>query len=257
MRILTWNVNGLRSLISSGNFEQIFDYNPDVICLQETKLSDNSMFDGIVQNEYRVFSNLSETKGRNGVCIFTRLSVKSSSDVIGHKRFDSEGRYLYVELENGYSIINIYMPHGKRNKSDMSYKLDVAQKIIQLAKSLCNKQAIICTDFNIAHKEIDLARAKENRNNTMFTDDERSIVSKLLESNFTDAFRYCCAESGQYTWWPYGFHAKERNIGWRIDYYFVSDILKNKIKNVNIYKDITGSDHCPIIMDIGVNEGVD
>lgn len=250
MKIVSWNVNGLRSIVRKNCIEQIFRLDPDIICFQETKLSDESIFTEIVPSNYTVFNHLSMDKGRNGVCIISKLPVSQVLEKIGHDRFDSEGRYLSVKLENGWSIVNLYMPHGKRDKTQIPYKLDVAKALLDFFQTNKTEKRILCTDFNIAHKTIDLCRAKENRNNTMFTVEERAIVDSLLDLGFVDAFRKICGETGYYTWWPYGFQARERNIGWRIDYFFVNEMYQNNIIKVDIKNSFLGSDHCPMIMEI-------
>lgn len=252
MKVITWNVNGLRSIFQKDCIEQIFKLDPDIVCFQETKLSDESIFEKFVPANYIVMNNLSTDKGRNGVCIISKLPVKEVSKKIGHERFDSEGRYLSIKLENGWSITNLYMPHGKRDKTQIPYKLDVAKSLIEFFRTNKVERTILCTDFNIAHKPIDLSRAKENRKNTMFTLEERAQVDNLLGLGFVDAFREICSEADYYTWWPYSFKARERNMGWRIDYFFVDKMYKNNIINVDIKKSFLGSDHCPIIMEINI-----
>ena len=250
MRIVCWNVNGLASLVKSGAFARLFRLDADVICLQETKLSDVTFFDRLQTGDYRAYSHLAGRKGYSGVSILTRLPAKNVETRVYHDRFDTEGRYISATLCNGYTIADLYVPHGRRDSSEIPYKLDCLGHVIKTFSAGGGQKRIVCTDFNIAHKDIDLARAKENRKNTMFTAPERAMVDRMLEAGFTDAYRHCNVEGGQYSWFPYAFRARERNLGWRIDYCFVSNDLSQDIRGVTIRKDIEGSDHCPIVMDI-------
>ena len=250
MRILSWNVNGLRSIIRKDCLNQIFELEPDVICFQETKLSDLSIFEKILPESYQVYNNLSLRKGQSGVCIITKQKMRVRSDRIGNVRFDTEGRFLNLEFENGWSLINLYFPHGKRDRSDIPYKLEASKNLFAYLMKNSLEKTIICTDFNIAHESIDVARASQNQRNTMFTVEERNVVDQLLELGFVDSFRRFTKESGAYTWWPYGFQARERNVGWRIDYIFTTLDIANQMNDVKIKKEILGSDHCPVIMDI-------
>ncbi len=252
MKIVTWNVNGLRSVIRKNCIQQIFRLDPDIICFQETKLSDESVFAEFVPPNYKVYNNLSVDKGRNGVCIISKIPVVKVVKKISHERFDLEGRFINIELENGWSIINLYVPHGKRDKTQIPYKLEVANSIIDYLRKNKIRKSILCTDFNIAHEFIDLNRAKQNINNTMFTEEERAIVDEIIDVGFVDAFRVFNRAPGYYTWWPYGFSARARNIGWRIDYFFVDKMFQDNIIKVDIRNDFLGSDHCPIIMEIDV-----
>jgi len=243
-------VNGLRSVKKNGYFEQIIELQPDAICLQETKLSDSIILEDMLPLGYRYYCSLSKRKGLYGVAIITKLPVKRVSYTSGFERCDSEGRFLLIEFENDITLVCLYMPHGKRDRSDISYKIALATYLISYFKSIAYKPVVIATDFNIAHKDVDLAHPSENRANVMFTNDERKVVDFLLSVGYTDAFRYFCKDEGKYSWWTYAFNARERNLGWRIDYIFISDTLKSKVISIDMHSSMFGSDHCPLEINV-------
>lgn len=250
MKILTWNVNGLRACIRHNGWERIIKEDPDIICFQEVKLGDESeAIKNCAKSIYKYAAALSSKKGRNGVCILSKIAFQVKSKVIGLDSFDNDGRFISIILDNGWQIIDLYMPHGKRDQSEIDYKIE-SFRFLQKYLSNNKYKTIICTDFNVAHKEEDVERYKYNYKNTMFTNDERKLIDEILSLGFCDAFRIFTKERGYYTWWPYGYNAKERNMGWRIDYFFVSNDLKDNIENVKILKEIDASDHSPMIMNI-------
>jgi len=246
MKIITWNINGLKSAVEKGDFNQLLDKQIDIICLQEVKVSDEEYIKSIIPTDYTLYINKAEKNGYSGVAVLSKKKANKVQYKIGLERFDKEGRYILLEFDK-FILYNLYIPHGGRDKKNLEYKLDVCEKIIHKLKSdISNeKKIIVTTDFNIAHLEIDLARPKQNRKNIMFTDKEREIVDNILNIGFVDSFRYYSKEPGYYTWFPYAFDARNRNLGWRIDYIFISDNLKKYIKSVKILKEIYGSDHCP------------
>lgn len=246
-KIISWNVNGFRSIIEKGYFDSILEGNYDIICLQEVKLADLESLQKVVSTEYYVYGNLSIQKGRNGVVVLSKKEADSVNDTIGHATFDIQGRYLKVNY-NDFSIINLYMPHGGRDKANLDFKLDVSEKLQSLLVHMRDENVIIATDFNIARADIDVCRAEQNRNNIMFTPREREVVAKMDEIGFKDAFRELYPDKIEYTWWTYAFDCRERNIGWRIDYFFVSQKIMDKIEKIDILKTQMGSDHCPIIL---------
>ena len=252
MKIVSWNVNGLRSLIRCDCLNQIFELEPDIICFQETKLSDLSVYNDVLPKLYRVYNNLSSKKGQSGVCIITKKDMEILDSRIGNCRFDTEGRLLSLGFDNDYSIVNLYFPHGKRDRSDIPYKLEAAKGLLDFLKRNNKEKTIVCTDFNIAHRTDDVARAAQNTNNTMFSKSEREIVDKLLEIGYVDSFRTFYKDTVAYTWWPYGFQARELNIGWRLDYIFTTTDMIKQVKEIKIRKDIMGSDHCPVVMEIDI-----
>lgn len=250
IKMISCNVNGLRAFVGHGGTAVLEKYHPDIVCLQETKLSCNStgILRHIFPEEYDIRYSLSEEGGRSGVCVASRIPILEAEYDIGFEKFDRQGRFLSVKLENGLRIMSLYMPHGKRDKSDIPYKLQAFDYIEAYLKHV--SQGIVCTDFNVAHRETDLARPAENRNNTMFTEAERSLVDRMEISGFIDAFREKHSEGGQYTWWPYSFHAYERNLGWRIDYFFVQRSLEKRIRQTEILHQERYSDHCPIFLEL-------
>jgi len=247
IKIITWNINGYRSTEKSNNMEMLIqNNNPDIICLQEIKMNDK------VLNEYgyHCYYNFAEKKGYSGTMIFTKDQPLRIQYEIGLNRFDQEGRFILLEYDK-FILINIYIPHGGRKKENHPYKFSVINKLLELIKIL-NKNVIICTDFNIAHNEIDVKNYKTNYNNNMFSYEERAKIDELLDLGLIDSFRSLVKDGNIYSMWPNGFNARERNMGWRIDYIFVSKNLEKYIKGVKYLKDQLGSDHCPYIMDIKI-----
>lgn len=251
IKVVSWNVNGLRACFGHGGLEVLDSLNPDIICLQEIKLSKDSLsvLEKNFFKQYHLFYSLSERKGRNGVLIASKLPVIDDCYSIGMKEFDLQGRFVMIKLTNGLQVINLYMPHGKRDKSELEYKLKVFAFFSAYLKKNASS-AIICTDFNIAHTELDLARPKNNLNNIMFTENERQAVDQLIQSGYCDITRSFYKGTGHFTWWPYAYDAWNKNIGWRIDYFFVNEAIKKYIKSVEILRNIRCSDHCPIILNM-------
>jgi exodeoxyribonuclease-3 len=240
MKIITWNLNGYRSVVRKDSLNPILDLNPDIICFQELKLNSEVKLD----NYYGYF-NFAIKNGYSGVAIYTKEKPLSVEYKLGIDRFDEEGRLIILQYKK-FILINLYVPHGGRKKENLEYKLNIIDKFIKNIKKLKNKSIIICSDFNIAHTELDLARPKGNKNNIMFTKEERDSLTNLLDLKLIDSLRHITNEGGIYSWWPYAFKARERNVGWRIDYILVSKVLENKIKSIRYLKDYIGSDHCPV-----------
>ncbi len=187
----------------------------------------------------------------HGTAILTKIHPLKVTKEIGHKKFDSEGRFIRLDFDN-FILINTYMPHGGRFKERLEYKLKSYEFLLGYLNNAKNKKIVICGDFNIAHKPIDLARPEQNVNNTMFTMEERKMIDRLLDLGFIDSFRKFNQSSGHYTWWLRGYEARERNVGWRIDYIFISKNLENKLKNAFILSEVEGSDHCPVGVEISI-----
>ena len=247
MRIITWNINGYRSALKNNKIKELVDENnPDIICFQELKMNEE-----IVDSYgYNVYYNFANKKGYSGVCIFTKekpLRVKTKT---GLEKFDSEGRFILLEYEK-FILINVYIPHGGRKKENHPYKFKSINKFLEVVKKE-KKNIIICTDFNIAHKEIDVKNFKTNYNNNMFSYEERSKIDKLLKLGLVDSFRYLVKKGNIYSMWPNLYDARKRNMGWRIDYMFISNKIKKNIKQVKYLKDHLGSDHCPYLVDIDI-----
>ncbi len=220
--------------------------NPDIICLQEIKMNDK------VLNEYgyHCYYNFAEKKGYSGTMIFTKDQPLRIQYEMGLNQFDQEGRFILLEYDK-FILINIYIPHGGRKKENHPYKFSVINKLLELIKTL-NKNVIICTDFNIAHNEIDVKNYKTNYDNNMFSYEERAKIDELLNLGLIDSFRSLVKDGNIYSMWPNGFNARERNMGWRIDYIFMSKNLEKHIKSVKYLKEQLGSDHCPYIVDIKI-----
>jgi len=261
MKIISWNVNGLRAIYKKGFWEWFEKIKADIVCLQETKIQEEQLsFDLVKLKNYSSFFNSASKKGYSGVGVFSKKRPLSVKRKLGLKRFDSEGRFLELQYPE-FTLINLYLPHGGRQKENLAYKLEVYQflfKYLEKIKSPEGKQAsygagknlILIGDFNIAHQEIDLARPKQNKNNIMFTPKEREQIDRLIDLGFTDSFRKFHNDGGHYTWWPYFANARQRNLGWRIDYAFVSKKLVPNLKKSFILSQVQGSDHCPIGIEI-------
>jgi len=251
MKIISWNVNGLRAVYRKNFLEWLDKTNTDIICLQEIKIQFEQLPPELAnpQNYYSFF-NFADKKGYSGVAIYVRKKPLSIENKLGMKKFDTEGRILKLEFPK-FLLINIYLPHGGRQKENLDYKLRVYKYLLNYLKKIKSKNSILIGDFNVAHQEIDLARPKDNKNNIMFTPEERKQIDRIIELGFIDSYRKFHKDNGHYTWWPYFVNARERNLGWRIDYSFISKSLITKLKKAFILNKVKGSDHCPIGIEIG------
>lgn len=253
MKLISWNVNGLRAAITKG-FEDFFkDIDADIFCVQETKMQENQIDDNMrrIFKEYNMYWNSAEKKGYSGTAIFTKDKPINVTYGIGIPEHDNEGRVITLEFEKFY-MVDIYTPNAKRELERLDYRMIWEDEIRKyLLKLNENKPVIMCGDLNVAHKEIDLKNPKSNRGNAGFTDEERVKMTELLESGFTDTFRYLYPEKQDaYSWWSYMGRAREKNVGWRIDYFIVSNDISKKIEEAKIYPEIFGSDHCPVGLEI-------
>lgn len=250
MRIISWNVNGLRACINKGFFEFFDEINADIFCIQEIKM-DSTQFRHQLP-DYVQYWNPAEKKGYAGTAVFAKNAAKMAVNGIGDLFYD-EGRLITLEYED-YYLINCYSPHSQRNLNRLEYKMAFDFELTKYIAGLNEKKPVIlCGDLNIAHQEIDLKNYKSNKENAGFTLAERSDFDAVLEKGFIDSFRYKYPEkSDAYTWWSYRKGVRERNIGWRIDYIIISDRIKEKINDCSIYSDILGSDHCPVGIDINL-----
>jgi exodeoxyribonuclease-3 len=248
LTLFSWNVNGIRAVHKKGAFDWFFKDKPDILCIQETKAQADQVPDQLKQIEgYHAYFCSAEKKGYSGVAIYSKTEPNKISKGLGIEKFDSEGRTLSAEYDN-FVLFNIYFPNGKASKERLKYKLDFYDTFLEYALKLkqAGKNIIICGDINTAHKEIDLARPKENEKTSGFLAEERAWIDKLISHGFIDTFRLFDDKPGNYTWWDMKTRARERNIGWRIDYFFISESLRRNIKRADIYQQIIGSDHCPI-----------
>lgn len=249
MKFVSWNVNGIRACLQKG-FEQFFrTVDADVFCIQETKCHPEQVelkFEG-----YKSYWNSAEKKGYSGTAIFTKEEPINVTYGIGIEEHDKEGRVITLEFEK-FFMVDIYTPNSKRGLERLEYREIWEDEIRKYLLKLNNvKPVIMCGDLNVAHKEIDLKNPKNNRGNAGFTDEERNKMTELLNAGFTDSFRFLYPDKeNAYSWWSYMGRAREKNIGWRIDYFIVSKSIENKIKEANIYSEIMGSDHCPVELEI-------
>jgi len=249
MKIISWNVNGIRAVYKKGFLEWFKKAKADIICLQEIKAQKEQIpIDLLNLKNYHFYFNQAVKKGYSGVAVWAKEKPIKVDYELGLKRFDQEGRILKLKYPN-FTLINLYLPHGGRAKENLDYKLECYAKLLSFLKK--TKNTILIGDFNIAHQEIDLARPKNNKNNIMFTPEERKQIDKLISLGLTDTFRKFNQKTDNYTWWPYFANARERNIGWRIDYTFVSKRMNSKLKNAFILNKVSGSDHCPIGINVG------
>lgn len=249
MKIISWNVNGLRAAMQKGFKEFFQEADSDIFCIQETKMQENQIdieISNLFKNYY-TYWNSAVKKGYSGTAIFTKKKPIKVTYGLGIEEHDQEGRVITAEYENFY-LVNCYTPNSKRELERLEYRMiweDEMRKY--LSKLNKTKPVIYCGDFNVAHEEIDLKNPKTNHKSAGFTDEERNKMTKLLETGFTDSFRYLYPnKENAYTWWSYMFHAREKNVGWRIDYFIVSKSIEEKIEESIIYNEILGSDHCPI-----------
>ena len=249
MKLVSWNVNGLRATVKKGFYDAFAELNADFFCLQETKLQAGQI-EMQLPEEYETYWNYAEKKGYSGTAIFTRhtpLSVKQGIDIPEH---DTEGRVLTLEYADFY-LINVYTPNAQDELKRLAYRMtwdDAFRDYVIKLDAI--KPVIICGDLNVAHQEIDLKNPKTNRKNPGFTDEERGQFTNLLDAGFTDSFRHFYPDMlGAYSWWSYRGGARERNAGWRIDYFVVSEKLKGSMKDAAIHADIWGSDHCPVSLE--------
>ncbi|WP_434303120.1 exodeoxyribonuclease III [Clostridium botulinum] len=252
MRIYSWNVNGLRAVAKKNFLEWIGEENPDILCIQETKLQENQLEDNIknIGGYYSYFS-FAHKKGYSGVATYTKEEPISVKHGIGIERFDSEGRILITEFKE-FILLNIYFPNGQRDEERLQYKLDFYKALFNYCDELVEegKKLVICGDYNTAHNEIDLKNPKANEKASGFLRIERDWLDKIIERGYIDTFRNMNPDKIKYSWWSYRFKARERNAGWRIDYHFVSNNLLDRVENTEILNEVYGSDHCPVMLEL-------
>ena len=248
MKLISWNVNGIRACLNKGFSDFFKEVNADIFCLQETKCQPeqiNLEFEG-----YTSYWNSAERKGYSGTAIFTKKQPVNVTYGIGIEEHDKEGRIITLEFENFYLVTN-YTPNAKRELERLDYRMvwedEIRKYLLELNKK---KPVIMCGDLNVAHEEIDLKNPKTNKGNAGFTNEEREKMTELLNAGFIDSYRYLYPEKIEYSWWSYMGHAREKNVGWRIDYFIVSNDFRENIKDATIYTEILGSDHCPVGLEI-------
>lgn len=245
MKLISWNVNGIRACVKKGFLEFFEEINADIFCLQETKLQEGQI--ELDLEGYYQYWNYADKKGYSGTAVFTKVKPISVQYGIDIEEHDKEGRVITLEYEDFY-LINVYTPNSQRELARLDYRMKWEEDFLDYLKELESKKPLIlCGDLNVAHKEIDLKNPSANRKNAGFTDEEREKMTILIESGFVDSFRHFYPDKEDaYTWWSYMRQARDRNVGWRIDYFVVSQALLGRIKSAGIHADILGSDHCPV-----------
>lgn len=248
MKLVSWNVNGIRSCVQKGFYDFFQEINADIFCIQETKMQQGQL--EIISDGYYQYMNCAKRKGYSGVMVFTKQKPLSVHYGMGIEEHDQEGRLITLEFENFY-FIGCYTPNSKDELARLPYRMEWEDAFRFYIKQLdAQKPVILCGDLNVAHQEIDLKNPKTNRNSAGFSDEERAKLSELLNSGFIDTYRFLYPEKIEYSWWSYRFKARERNAGWRIDYFIISQSLQNQIREAKIHTDVFGSDHCPVSLEI-------
>ena len=245
MKLISWNVNGIRACVNKGFKDFFKEADADIFCIQETKCQEGQI--DLEFKGYKSYWNSAERKGYSGTAIFTKKEPQNVFYGIGIDEHDKEGRVITLEFDK-YYVVTIYTPNAKRELERLDYRQIWEDEIRKYLLSLSSKKPVImCGDLNVAHEEIDLKNPKTNRGNAGFTDEERTKMTELLNAGFVDTFRYLYPDkTDAYSWWSYMGRAREKNVGWRIDYFIVSENIKDKIKDAVIYPEVMGSDHCPV-----------
>nr|WP_106781629.1 exodeoxyribonuclease III [Lysinibacillus timonensis] len=253
MKFISWNVNGIRACLTKGFMDYFNEMRADFFCIQETKCQEGQVL--LELDGYHQFWNYAEKKGYSGTAIFTKHKPNNVKYGIGEELSESEGRIITLEYD-GFYLVNVYTPNSQRDLARLSYRLEWEDKIQSYLKDLNEiRPVIFCGDLNVAHEEIDLKNVKSNIGNSGFTYEERGKMSELLSSGFTDTFRFLNPDKkDSYTWWSYMNKVRERNIGWRIDYFIVSNQLASHIEEASIHSEVYGSDHCPILLKMKPNK---
>ena len=249
MKLISWNVNGIRACVGKGFMDFFNEVDADIFCIQESKMQAGQL--ELEMPGYHQYWNYAEKKGYSGTAIFTKKEPLSVVNGIGIEEHDKEGRVITLEFEDFY-MVTVYTPNSQNELARLDYRMEWEDAFLAYLKKLEEKHpVIICGDMNVAHKEIDLKNPKTNRKNAGFTDEEREKFSILLENGFVDTFRHFYPnQEGIYSWWSYRFQARAKNAGWRIDYFLVSECLKDKLQDAKIHTEVMGSDHCPVELDV-------
>lgn len=247
MKIVTWNVNGIRACIKNGFSDAFKKLNADIFCIQETKLQEDQIpEDFFDKKKYKDYWHSAIKKGYSGTAVFSKIEPIKVTNGIKSSLFDDEGRNITIEYPDFY-VVNAYVPNAQPELKRIEYRMTYEDKLRKYLKTLDKKKPVIyCGDLNVAHEEIDLKNPSTNHGNPGFSDEERSKMTDLLAAGFTDVYRALNKNGTDYTWWSYRMNAREKNIGWRIDYFIVSNRLMDKIKKIKIHNEIFGSDHCPV-----------
>jgi len=250
IKIYSWNINGIRAVVRNGFLDWLHNAKPDILCLQEIKAHKEVIPEEIKKiKNYYFYSSSAEKKGYAGTAVLTKIKPIKVINQIGIDEFDKEGRFLLLEFDKFY-LFNTYFPNAQRELKRLSFKKKFNEAYLKFIKKLKNKPLILTGDFNVAHKEIDLKNPKQNVKNAGFTAEERTFINQLIKAGFVDTFRHFHPKEEKYSWWTYRFGARDRNIGWRIDYFFISKSLIKQTKKAEIMNSVYGSDHCPVIIEI-------
>ncbi len=249
MKLISWNVNGLRACVQKGFLEYFKEADADIFCLQETKMQPGQL--ELELPGYHQYWNSAEKKGYSGTAVFTRKEPLQVTYGIGVEEHDHEGRVITAEYEE-FFLITVYVPNSQRELTRLEYRMQWEEAFLKYLKKLEEKKPVIyCGDLNVAHQEIDLKNPKTNRRNAGFTDEERKCFGKVLENGFVDTFRYFYPDQRDaYSWWSYMGQARAKNVGWRIDYFVVSEILRDRLEDAKIHSEVLGSDHCPVELEL-------
>ena len=249
MKLISWNVNGLRACLQKGFLDFFNEVDADLFCLQETKLQAGQL--DLELPGYHQYWNYAEKKGYSGTALFTKTEPIAVTYGIGMEQHDKEGRVITAEFE-AYYVVTVYTPNSQRELTRLAYRMEWERDFLDYLKKLEEKKPVIfCGDLNVAHQEIDLKNPKTNHKNAGFTDEERACFDKVIESGFVDTFRHFYPElEGAYSWWSYMFQARAKNAGWRIDYFVVSESLTGRLLDAKIHSQVLGSDHCPVELDL-------
>ncbi|MEW6351341.1 MAG: exodeoxyribonuclease III [Thermodesulfobacteriota bacterium] len=254
LRLFSWNVNGIRAAYKKGLLEWVREASPDILCVQETKASPEQLPKDLLEPQgYHAFWDKADKKGYSGVGVYTRTPPAAVHTGMGISRFDSEGRILRLDFDR-FVLFNVYFPNGKKNQERLQFKLDFYDAFLDHIEKLRRTGAsiVFCGDVNTAHKETDLARPKENEKVSGFLPIEREWIDRVVAAGYLDTFRLFCSDAGRYSWWDQKTRARERNIGWRIDYVFVCGAMRAQVKDAWILEEVMGSDHCPIGVDLEI-----
>ncbi|WP_432661826.1 exodeoxyribonuclease III [Wukongibacter baidiensis] len=248
MKIYSWNVNGIRAVQKKGFVDWVKEEQPDILCIQETKANVDQLDEEIINIDgYHSYFSSAERKGYSGVATYSKIKPLSVKHGIGIERFDSEGRFLITEYPE-FILFNIYFPNGQKDDERLKYKMEFYDALLEYCEDLKSqgKKLIISGDYNTAHREIDLKNPKSNEKRSGFLPIERAWIDKFISHGYVDTFRHFHEDEVKYSWWSYRFKAREKGVGWRIDYHFVSDNLIDDLKGAEILDDVMGSDHCPV-----------
>ena len=251
MKMICWNVNGIRAALKKGFLDFLAEHDPDMLCLQEVKAYPEQVDLDMADHGYKTFWYPAVKKGYSGTAIFTKTEPISATYGLGEEEHDQEGRVITLEYKD-YFLVTVYTPNSKRDLARLEYRQKTWDPLfLKHCKKLEKKKPVIfCGDLNVAHKEIDLARPKQNRRNAGFTEEEREGFDNIVEKGFIDTFREFCTDGDRYSWWSYMGRARDKNVGWRIDYFCISASLRKRLKSAEIHDQVLGSDHCPVEIEI-------